>query len=122
MEVRSPDTAQQSVVGFNNVLYRNVIADANVTYVQKTNTSDVTVSDVVASIGSLYINTFTGVISFKKYGSGAAGWFTFQDVVAASSAYRPTNALPGYQYFDTTLSKPIWWTGTKWVDATGNQV
>lgn len=35
MEVRSPDTAQQSVVGFNNVLYRNVIADANVTYVQK---------------------------------------------------------------------------------------
>ena len=79
-------------------------------------------NNVVASIGSLYINTFTGVISFKKYGSGAAGWFTFQDVVAASSAYRPTNALPGYQYFDTTLSKPIWWTGTKWVDATGNQV
>ena len=50
MEVRSPDTAQQSVVGFNNVLYRNVIADANVTYVQKkTNTSDVTVSDVVVA-------------------------------------------------------------------------
>ena len=49
MEVRPPDTAQQSVVGFNNVLYRNVIADANVTYVQKTNTSDVTVSDVVAA-------------------------------------------------------------------------
>ena len=46
---RSPDTAQQSVVGFTNVLYRNVIADANVTYVQKTNTSDVTVSDVVAA-------------------------------------------------------------------------
>ena len=40
MGARSPDTAQQSVVGFNNVLYRNVIADANVTYVQKTNTSD----------------------------------------------------------------------------------
>ena len=47
--VRSPDTVQQSVVGNNNVLYRNVIADANVTYVQKTNTSNVTVSDVVAA-------------------------------------------------------------------------
>ena len=33
--MRSPDTVQQSVVGFNNVLYRNVIAGANVTYVQK---------------------------------------------------------------------------------------
>lgn len=28
----------------------------------------------------------------------------------------------GYQFFDTTLSKPIWWTGTKWVDATGTTV
>ena len=25
----------------------------------------------------------------------------------------------GYMYFDTTLQKPIWWTGSKWVDATG---
>lgn len=28
----------------------------------------------------------------------------------------------GFQYFDTTLNKPIWWTGTKWVDATGADV
>lgn len=25
----------------------------------------------------------------------------------------------GFQYFDTTLDKPIWWNGTEWVDATG---
>ena len=25
-------------------------------------------------------------------------------------------------FFDTTLNKPIWWTGTKWVDATGADV
>lgn len=25
----------------------------------------------------------------------------------------------GFQYYDTTLNKPIWWTGSKWVDATG---
>lgn len=35
----------------------------------------------------------------------------------------PTNAgFSGYLYFDTTLDadgKPIWWTGTDWVDATG---
>lgn len=28
----------------------------------------------------------------------------------------------GFQYFDTTLNKPIWWTGDKWVDATGTDV
>lgn len=32
------------------------------------------------------------------------------------------NILPGFQYFDTTLWKPIWWTGTKWVDSTGKEV
>jgi hypothetical protein len=28
----------------------------------------------------------------------------------------------GYKYYDTTLGKPIWWNGTKWVDATGTDV
>lgn len=36
---------------------------------------------------------------------------------------RPTENIPiGLMYFDTTLSKPIWWTGTNWVDATGATV
>ena len=26
----------------------------------------------------------------------------------------------GDYYFDTTLNKPIWWTGTKWIDSDGN--
>ena len=30
--------------------------------------------------------------------------------------------LPGFQYFDTTLGKPIWHNGTGWVDALGNAV
>lgn len=32
------------------------------------------------------------------------------------------NSISGFQYFDTTLKKPIWWNGTEWVDATGTQV
>ena len=79
-------------------------------------------NNVAASVGSLHINTSTGVISYKKYGSGVIGWYTFQDVVAGSTTYRPTNPSAGYQYFDTTLNKPIWWTSSNWVDATGNQV
>ena len=35
---------------------------------------------------------------------------------------RPTDINIGFQYFDTTLNKPIWWTGTKWVNATGTDV
>lgn len=33
-----------------------------------------------------------------------------------------SNTNQGFQYYDTTLNKPIWWTGEKWVDATGAQV
>lgn len=38
-----------------------------------------------------------------------------------NSTSRPTlneNNI-GFQYFDTTLNKPIWWNGTKWADSTG---
>ena len=39
---------------------------------------------------------------------------------------RPTaNLQVGQQFFDTslgTVGKPIWWAGTKWVDATGTAV
>ena len=46
-----------------------------------------------------------------------------------TTANRPTNEFlttfeqyVGFKYFDTTLSKPIFWSGTKWVDATGAEV
>lgn len=26
----------------------------------------------------------------------------------------------GFEYFDTTINKPIWWNGTEWVDSEGN--
>ena len=35
---------------------------------------------------------------------------------------RPTNMNVGFQFFDTTLGKPIYWNGTAWVDATGTSV
>lgn len=35
---------------------------------------------------------------------------------------RPTIVNEGYEYYDTTLKKPIWWNGTAWVDATGAEV
>lgn len=35
---------------------------------------------------------------------------------------RPKNPKSFQQYFDTDLNKPVWWVGTKWVDANGNEV
>ncbi len=34
----------------------------------------------------------------------------------------PIGSGQGFQYFDTTIDKPIWWTGSKWVNATGSTV
>ena len=47
--------------------------------------------------------------------------------IAAPTIYAldksPTKEFPiGFQYFNTTLNKPIWWTGTVWVDSTGAEI
>lgn len=43
---------------------------------------------------------------------------------SSSTSNRPTanEIYTGYQYFDVTINKPIWWNGSKWVDANGNNV
>lgn len=40
--------------------------------------------------------------------------------LSGSTALRPQLVDIGYQYFDTTLNKPIFWNGENWVDYTGN--
>ena len=35
------------------------------------------------------------------------------------SSNRPTDCFVGMMYFDTTLDRPIWWDGSKWVDVNG---
>lgn len=39
---------------------------------------------------------------------------------SGTSVNRPTLIKAGHKYFDTTINKPIWWNGTAWVDADGN--
>ncbi len=42
---------------------------------------------------------------------------------AVTTATRPTTGkTQGSMFFDATLNKPIWWSGTAWVDATGTTV
>ena len=42
--------------------------------------------------------------------------------IAKIGSKRPADKVSGEQFFDTTLGKPIWWTGSAWVDATGAEV
>lgn len=41
-----------------------------------------------------------------------------------TSEERPelTEGYEGYQFYDKTIKKPIWWNGTVWVDASGATV
>ena len=42
---------------------------------------------------------------------------------SGTTANRPTKDLyVGRMYFDTTLTRPIWWTGTNWIKADGTVV
>ncbi|MCT0193858.1 hypothetical protein [Lactiplantibacillus plantarum] len=74
--------------------------------------------------------TVLGMRSWN-YSNGArnfSNWIQFADdskvlhLSTGDTASRPTGISTGYQYFDTSLNKPIWYTGKNWVDATGTTV
>ena len=68
---------------------------------------------------AITFDTNHGVI--KMYNGDA--WEFYQKVDSGTTANRPTWKPRGYMYYDTTLGKPIWSTGSNtWVDATGATV
>ena len=86
---------------------------------------------VTAKAGSLYFRTdgsMASAVYLKEQNSeGNTGWKGLQGIRSGITASRPTalgfTPPVGYQYFDTTLGKPIWLkTGTTWVDSTGATV
>ncbi|MCG0942909.1 putative Prophage Lp2 protein 53 [Lactiplantibacillus plantarum] len=60
--------------------------------------------------------------------NSASPWMILSDdskvlhLSTGDTASRPTGISTGYQYFDTSLNKPIWYTGKNWVDVTGATV
>lgn len=90
-------------------------------------------------VGNLTVNsTAEGIqVGCVKYGNGVDPLWV--DVNGKSSTFkyygntanRPKSITNGgellesevgFRYFDTTLNKPIWWTGSKWVDAEGKEL
>lgn len=45
-------------------------------------------------------------------------WLEVAAVRSGPTGSRP-DVAPGAGYFDTTLGRPVWWTGSQWVDAGG---
>lgn len=41
---------------------------------------------------------------------------------SGTTSNRPTGIEVGSCYFDSTIGKPIWWNGSKWIDAVGADV
>lgn len=50
--------------------------------------------------------------------------YTINSTIVTENNQRPSlsNVDKGTMYFDNTLNKPIFWDGSKWVDATGATV
>lgn len=100
----------------------NSLDDGHISYCKETdkhykfnsnNQSDPT-TNMVANLGGVSIEYIKGkpVISGDMYVSKMG---TTQE--------RPANIInKGFQYFDTTINKPIFWDGSKWIDATGATV
>lgn len=83
----------------------------------------------ISTSGALVICKSRGVthseVWIGKYEEGViSSWVALNTSPKGNSTLRPVlnSEKASYQYFDTTLNKPIWWTGTKWVDATGAEV
>lgn len=59
-------------------------------------------------------NLKVSTINYNEYGE----WITIYDYSNSfgNTNNRPQNICKGFKYFDTTLNRPVYWNGTKWVD------
>ena len=120
---------RKNIVGDKNVLTQAMINKANTIYViqydydLKGETLTIPENSVLNFIGGAIgngtiIGNKTKVINLNVDRIVLSGtWFD-----SGTTSNRPTNVLVGFQYFDTTINKPIFWDGSKWIDATGATV
>lgn len=56
-----------------------------------------------------------------KNSASKADYSLYRIKASGITSARPTltTADAGFQYYDTTIGKPVWWSGTAWKDASG---
>lgn len=79
--------------------------------------------DFTFDFPNLTDNYFISDLLFSDLGSDIVYYDTNGGILSTgNTSDRPIASKKGQMYFDETINKPIYWTGTKWVDATGTDV
>jgi len=116
-DITTIGTCKFLCVGKSAVLYSKdyLSEDEAITATKKTNGADIIYSSTTKKLYKFDI-TDGSIYDICTYKHGLK--------TASITAERPDakEIKRGFQYFDVTLNKPIWWTGSKWVDATGADV
>lgn len=99
---------RKNIVGDKNVLTQAMINKANTIYVIQYD-YDLNGQTIVTPSNSIL-----------KFDGGSGDMYVSK---MGTTQERPANIInKGFQYFDTTINKPIFWDGSKWIDATGATV
>lgn len=119
---------RKNIVGDKNVLTQAMINKANTIYVIQ---YDYDLKEASINIpencvlqfdgGSLSNGNITLNNTIYRYGDNL---YAINSTIVTENNQRPSlsNVDKGTMYFDNTLNKPIFWDGSKWVDATGATV
>lgn len=115
------DLSYGADVSFTNCRFGCTYAKENTSSAEHNNT--VTVTDKIGTSvqGNKNYMMRSGGVD-RKFHIPNADYVVLQHVITKDTASRESIYDPGTMMFDTTLGKPIWWTGTGWVDATGTKV
>lgn len=71
----------------------------------------------------IYNDTFVlGIVNINNISTDGNIKHLYNPIISGNTLDRPNNVTIGFQYFDTDLNVPIWWTGTNWVTANGDSV
>ena len=73
-------------------------------------------TDIALAINGITtsISTLQGMLDSQQ-----ASIVQLQTLSKGTTIVRPVSPAAGTQYFDTTLNKPVWWSGTAWLNAEG---
>jgi hypothetical protein len=85
-------------------------------------TNDPNQGAIMPTQGQHVVGSGQGPVELNAGPSSTINAHSPLSVLAVSTATRPTGVPAGTHVFDTTISKPIWYTGSAWVDGSGTAV
>ena len=104
----------------NNINHLNAIIHYGGSY-NDADKQDITINRLLQLKSDCYINgkiiCNNEIYLFNNYSLGSIYYKNY--IYYGTTDNRPDNLTEidtGFQYFDTTLNKPIWWNGTEWVE------